>query len=839
MDNHSVHLNLTFKFAESRLLSIALLAVIALTTDVAVAQDDAEQQTRGIEEIVVTAQLRTQNLRDVPASVQAISSDQMAAAGVGSVDSLVMLTPSVNINKFLTPYQASIRIRGVGTSVSAPTIESSVSMVVDGVVIARQGSFFTDLADIERIEILRGPQSTLFGKNSVAGAISITTRKPSLEEFSGMAEATYNDYGDLRTRATLNGPLAENVGASLTATYFDEGDGIHTNIYPGGPRLDDDGSLGLRGQLYWEVSDLVDWTLIADMRDAEGPNTVRTPIAFESQAVENLFDIGPVDRNNRTMNFNGGPFNKHYYKIDDAGLSLQGNIGVRERTFTSITAYREWDLESALDADQIWTTVTPSGYDDPVIIPNVGVVSPGRFPLTGSTEVWGNVETSQLSQEFRLISPETGRFRWLVGAYYLETELHFDNRQVQALCPFNTEAPGFAAPPPSPVIGDGDPEALTGTCTFPPPNGVNNAFRTVYDVDTTYWAIFGNSDFDITDRLTATVGIRYQEDDFDYQIQGGLGADVAALVPGTNPIVAPFIGQTSVSNEEVTGKAALTYVLTDNTNVYASYSRGYKGPGLDAPANARSFRSEPLREEYVDAYEIGFKSNLLDGRALLNVTGFWQEFENLQQRAYNPETSILAAINAGDSRQRGVEIDAQFYATEFLTLTGGLVYLDAEYTDFTTADCFSPRILDVECTYQLIPGQPAVGSKDVSGDPVIYSPEWTYNIAADYRRPIGNLNGFARVDYRFVDEQQGLSSQNPYTILDSYDVANLRLGLETADGKYDATVFVNNVFDESYGVYVSGYNFSGQVNPNNGNTITNVIPKGADRYYGITLRARF
>jgi iron complex outermembrane receptor protein len=425
-----------------RLIAVLLVAY----NGCALAQGSSDTR-RVLEEVVVTAQLREQSLQEVPTSVQALSGEDLAAAGVVDMDSLVQLSPSISINRFLAPYQATIRIRGVGTSVSSPIVEPSVSMVVDGVVVARQGAFFTELADIERIEILRGPQSTLFGKNSVAGAVNITTRNPSLEETSGMIEANYNDYGDLNIRGTINGPLGKTVAGSLTASFSDEGDGIHKNIYPGGPSLDNNQSQGLRAKLYWEASDDLDLTFIADTRQADGPNTVRTPVAFESMAVQNLFALGPVNRENRTMNFNGGPFNKHFYDVDDSGVSLQINYSFNDLTLTSITAYRQWDMEQALDADQIGTTVTPSGYDDNVIIPGVGPVSTGRFPLTGSTQVWGELETDQFSQEIRLLSPDDTRFRWLVGGFYWETSLEFDNRQVQALCPFNTEAPGFTAPP--------------------------------------------------------------------------------------------------------------------------------------------------------------------------------------------------------------------------------------------------------------------------------------------------------------------------------------------------------------------------------------------------------
>lgn len=787
-------------------------------------------------EIIVTAQRRSQNLRDVPVSVQAFGAEQLAVAGVGSTDSLVALTPSISVNKFLAPFQSSIRIRGVGSNVSSPIVEPSVSMVIDGVVISRQASFFTDLVDIEQIEVLRGPQSTLFGKNAVAGALNISTARPSLDKFDGLVEATYNSFDDVALRGTISAPLTSTLGFRLTGSYFDEGRGAIENVLSGGPSLSGDRSIGVRGKLLWEPTADTEFMLIGDYRHASGPNTVRTPVRFESLAVQNLYGVGPVDTNNRRVAINGGPFGGHDYSSDDWGVSLEGNTKLGEVTLTSITAYRRYNLDSVFDADGLPTTVTPSGYDDLVTIPGVGSVTTGRLPLTGVTQLSSELKSDQFSQEIRLTSPSSGSFRWLVGGYYWSTTLNFDNRQVQALCPFNTAAPGFRAPPPQPVLGDGDPQALTGACSFPAPNGVNNRFRTIYDVSTDYLAGFGQVDLDLGSRVTLTAGARYQHDVFNYKVSGGLGGTFT--VPNTAVSLAPFTGASRQVNNVLTGKASATYKIDQSNNVYASYSRGYKGPGADAPANLAVAPASPLLPERVDAYELGYKGRLFDALNL-NVALFWQDFSNLQQQAYNFQTTTFQAVNAGTSRQRGVEADATLRVSPRLQFTGSLTYLDAIYTSFPNADCFAPRVLDTACRYKLIPGAPAAGTKDVSGQRVVFSPKWSYNIAANYRIPIGPNSWLINANYRFVDSQISASSQDPLSVLPSYGILDLRVGVEFEDGRYSVTGFVNNVFDKSFSVFTQPYNYSGQVNPLSPSTVTWVIPKTAERSFGVTARAKF
>lgn len=823
----STQLRCTAAFAA---LTCTMFSSAVAAQEIAPAADAPEN-----DEIIVTAQRREERLIDVPVSVAAVTGAQLANAGVRSTDDLVLVTPSLSVNRHLAPFQTTIRIRGVGTSVTAPTIESSVSMVVDGVVIANQSSFFTDLFDINRLEVLRGPQSTLFGKNAAAGAVNISTANPSLTDYHGAFEANLNDYEDLTLRGTVSGPLSQNVGASLTFSYLNGGDPAVQNISTIGPDLGNDKSIGVRGKIYWEIDERLSFKFIGDYRDAEGPNSVRTPTRFESLAVQNLYGVGPVDYHNRKVNINGGPDRRHFYDNQDKGVSGQFDLEFDNASLTSITAFRQSRSNTGVDVDGLGNDATPSGYDDPVVISGVGSVQTGRFSLIGSSYVDARTKSEQFSQELRLASSGDTRLRYVAGLFYWHTNLEYDSRQLLQICPLNTAAPGFV--PPRPIIGDGDPNALTGRCTFPPPAGVAQSARTVFDVTTDYYAAFGQLDFDLTDKLTALIGARFQREDYAYSIDGGLGG--ASLYAGTTPSTAPFSGKAGVRNDRLTGKASLSYKPNSNLNTYLSYARGYKGPGLDSPPNLSAFVRKPLEPETVDAYELGLKARIPEQGLSLNLALFWQDIKNFQEPAYDPETATVRAINAGASRQKGIEAELGWRPTSRFDLSVNAVYLDSEYTDFKNADCYTPRALNTRCQYTLITGAAAAGRQDVTGSPTVFSPKLSLTASAGYELPIGSdYSLMLRGDFRHVSRQQSNSNQDPDSWIPSYQVVNLRFGLKFPDEKTSLTFYVNNLFDESYSVFRRSYNYSGQVNPN-GNTILDVFPKDANRNFGLTFRTGF
>lgn len=815
--------------------AVAALAV-AIYAPPVVAQDavSAAEASEG-DEIIVTAQRREERLIDVPVSVAAVTGTQLADAGVRSTDDLVLVTPSLSVNRHLAPFQTTIRIRGVGTSVTAPTVESSVSMVVDGVVIANQSSFFTDLVDINRLEVLRGPQSTLFGKNAAAGVINVMTRQPSLTDYEGTFEANINDYEDVTLRGTISGPVSDKLGASLTFSYLNGGEPAVRNVSPIGPELGNDKSIGFRGKVYWEIGESLNFTLIGDYRDAEGPNSVRTPTKFESLAVQNLYGVGPVNYKNRLVNINGGPARRHFYDNVDKGISGQFELDLGNVALTSITALRRSRSNTGVDVDGLGNDTTPSGYDDPVIIPGVGSVQTGRFGLIGSSYVDARTKSRQFSQELRIASAGASSLRYVAGLFYWNTNLKYDSRQLLQICPLNTAAPGFI--PPRPIIGDGDPNALTGRCTFPPPAGVSQSARAVFDISTDYYAAFGQVDFDLSEKVTALIGARIQREDYAYTINGGLGGP--SLYPGTTPSTAPFVGAAEVRHDRLTGKASLSYKPNSNLNTYISYARGYKGPGLDSPPNLSAFVRKPLEPETVDAYELGLKARIPNQGLSLNLALFWQDVKNSQEPAYDPETATVRAVNAGASRQKGVEAEIGWKPTDRFDLNVNAVYLDSKYTNFKNADCFVPRVLNTNCQYTPIPGAAAVGRQDVTGSPTVFSPKLSLTASAGYELPLASDYSLAvRGDFRHVSRQQSNSIQDPESWIPAYQVVNFRLGLNFPDGKSSLTAYVNNLFDESYSIFRRSYNYSGQVN-SNGNTVVDVFPKDASRNIGLTFRTGF
>ncbi len=799
----------------------------------ATAQDNVAYSggNTAIEEVIVTAQRREQALTDVPVSMAAFSGEQLSNAGIDSTEDLVVLTPSISFNKHIAPFQNTLRIRGVGTNVAAPTIESSISMVVDGVVMARQATFFTDLIDIAAIEVLRGPQSTLFGKNAVGGLLNVTTKKPNLDEVEGAVEVVYDtEYQDLKIRGTVSGPITPELGYRLTGSYLDEGDSVVKNINPDGPKLEDGSSEGVRGTLFWQPSDDMDVRFIADYRDSEGPNGVRVPTRFESQAVENLYDLGPVSDDNRNVNINGGALGRNDYSNQDWGASLEFNIGMGDHTFTSITAYREWALDAFLDIDGIARTVTPSGYDDAVIVDGQVVVS-GRMPLTGDSYIWNYLDSSQLSQEFRITSPDDQPFRYIAGLFYWQTDMSFDQNRLIRVCPLNSNVL-----PPNPA--DGDPGALTGTCVVPPPAGVSVGARNIFDIDTDYLALYGQIDWDFAEQWVLSAGLRVQREDFEYRVTGRSElreVDAASLPLPAVVTTADWSDSEKESDTITTGKISLTYQPADGQNFYAAYARGYKGIGIDAEPGLNSIH-EALEAEYVDSYEVGYKGLFMDNRLNLNVALFHQEFEDLQDSAFNAATATLSAINAGSSRQRGMELDLIYQVNDSLNVTFSTMLLDAEYEEFDGAACYAPRIENTNCQYTAT----GVGSQDISGEQQPFSPDWSSTLGVSYFVPFGSEGQGVtlRGDYRYIDEQISLQTQDPHSKIPAYGIFNFRATYTTSDQALAVTVFVDNVFDESYPVNRRVYNYSGFPSAV-GNTRADVFAKDSVRVVGAGVRYSF
>ena len=729
-----------------------------------------------LEEVIITAQKRAQSLQDVPISVAAMSGEKIVDDGITSLEELTLYIPNVTINSgAATP---NLFIRGIGSGTNAG-FEQSVGMYIDGVYAGRGPlANVPTTMDLERVEILKGPQGILFGKNTVAGAINITTAKPSAE-FEGMVEGLWDfDHGEQQYNVVVSGPLSDTFSGRLAVRY-DSMDGWWDNEVLGNEAPDRD-NLYARGSLRWDASDTVDIHFKYEYGDFDrsGPQVV-----YQSDfAGEENFEGGipfPVisDRDKGA----GDVVDSNETRTDVFALTINWDLDFA--TFTSITAQSEYDLDRTQNSD---ATATAS-------------LNRNLFE-----------EYEQFSQEIRFVSPGGQTIDWIAGAYYQSSEL--DISRLNFDLDFSLSGP-LSVP------------ALVGTEPNPPG---------VFEQESESWAVFGQGTWNATDTLRFTLGLRYNEEtkDLDKITFGeGLGVRAFGTILFTNPASGAIIGDlrshtfTGLERDEdkVTWSANAQWDATDDIMVYASISTGFKGGGFDEAYSGAGetirlgnpVTGEPTGEvipgvdpsilEYEDeevlAYELGAKMTLADGAAELNFALFRMEYDNLQTSSLVGD--VFRVGNAGEAISQGLELDGRWLLTERFSLGGSVAYLDATYDEFTGATCTIPQATDPEnnpgCLREdgtnIAPGE--TGGQDLSGETLLFAPEWSANLNAQYILPIGtSMELITSLDVNYQDEYYSALDLDPNTIHDAFTMWNLRIALASTSDTWTVALIGKNLSDE-------------------------------------------
>ncbi len=738
-----------------------------------------------VDEIIVTAQKVEENLQDVPIAISAISGDRLEQAGVLSLENIGAIVPSVTFRKGTTSANSAIVMRGVGTITFSIAAEPSVSTVVDGVVLSRSGQAFMDLVDIERLEVLRGPQGTLFGRNASAGLVNIVSRGGS-EEFEAEANVDWFEGDELRLRTAIAGPLADNLTARVTGFYGSYGGNI-TNIN-GGRNEDVNGyeRYGARAIIDYNVP-TADLRLIADYYRAND---------------DCCADVTGVSRG----------------AVLDAELNLPGGVAQGEdqrfvnHNLITETRDRQWSITGSGDFDlgESHTLSVVLGYRDWFNRElREGDFLPRALVGTAQLHDDGEVRTEQVSLEARIASDQALPFFYQAGvlAWQSENSQIFTRRNIT--CATSTL-------PLDPVTG-GRPcnTADLVNTLFPTANSVS-------EVTSTNVAVFGQATFRFTDQLSLTGGLRYTSDELEFTHVRAPGINAATGLPATGPgISGSPAGGTIASggngtnrsagattNTNISGRAVLQYQPTEDIMVYGSYTRGYKGPAFNvffnhtAPTNAI-----PIDEELSDAFEIGLKSQFWDGRVQLNVAAFTVQYDGFQANNFVLLNGAVVSnlTNAGTVQSEGFEADLVIAPTEGLSLRANVAYADAQVEEFNP--------------------NPLTNAPDArNGTQLPLAPELVYTIGGDYEREIGDFRLYLNTDYRHTGSQfSDLGEQGP---IDSYGIWNASVGFSDPDDQYRLTFHARNLTDESYVL----------LNVSNGQRLQ--IPRDADRYFGISLRAR-
>jgi iron complex outermembrane receptor protein len=722
------------------------------------AQAQTPEASDRLEEVIVTAQKREQSVQEVPQAVQVINADQLASASIHEFADLTRIAPSLVIKPAEHPVNASVSIRGIGTFAFSIGVEPSVAVQVDDVPVAFQARAFADLSDVQRIEVLRGPQSTLYGKAASAGLINIVTFAPT-ESFEGTAHVLGTTDQEFIGGLGLSGPIGETLGYRLSAQHTTYDGNVKNNF--NGDKTNGRESTTVSGKLVWDPSENFTATLAANYIDGE--TTVGRP--FVRLAPDALLRNDPTLPNSVTLpgvvadadnteisnNFAAGTdYTGH-------GGSLKLEVGLPAAlTLVSISAYDRFELHDLLDQDDT------------------------SAPTISNFQI-GEFESKQLTQEIRLLSSDDQALRYTLGLYYGDTQLDRD----------------FIRGP------------------------LFSLARWVASADSKQKAIFGQADWEFIEGTTLTAGIRHQEEDIDYtflDIQNG-----SAFFDG------------DASDRFETYRAGLQHQFTDDIMVYAAYATGHKGQTFDLTTgfNLNRQLAGPVLPETSKSYEIGARTQFLDGRLTLNASVFDVRYDDFQAQGieFLPDGSFNFRLsNVGKVRTRGVEIDSLAAVGQHLKVNASLAYVDAVIEDFPLGQCYPGQTAAQGCS-----GTPT--RQDLSGKRPPQAPEFKATAGFDFSRPLngGSLQGVLQGSYVYQSAINYALSVDPQGAQGGYGILNLSLGVRDADRGYEVIAFVNNALDKQY--YANYANSNG--NFGNRVAINAVLPRDFERYAGVRVKFDF
>ncbi len=614
------------------MLGASALALAGFVGNAAAAAVDTDNST--IAEVIVTAQKRSENLQKVPIAVAVVGGDQAAAQNLNDLQDISSGVPSVDFRTSASNKDRTIFVRGVGTISTSPGVEPSVSTVIDGVVMARAGQSTVDFSDVDHVEVLEGPQGTLFGKNATAGVINIVTKAPS-NTLGGHLDAGYYTGNEFRVAGGVSGPINEHLRASLSA--FTSGfEGNVTNLYDH-KKVNGYRHSGARGKLVAEVTDKLTVTVSADYTASR--DTTPNGVWVSSSKV--AYPTGAVTANAALATAISGAgiapsLQNHYVNTNLTSRAIDANSGASVQTdydlsggfkLTTITAIRSWRNVQYQDFDALSAPAT-------------GIVQAGDT---------GHLRFSQTSEEVRVASPKGQFIDYVAGLFYMDEVDHEtyerDDLQILTAGPFASS--GLAA----------------------------------YGSEDVNGAVFGEANVNFTNKLRLIVGGRVLHDRLTYYHNR---VDTPTSNPGSPGIGANYGSNGGLGKQGWTGRIGLQYDVTDRVNVYGTVSRGYMGPAYNVFFNMGVNNIGPLNPETSNSYEVGMKGQFFDRRLQADIAAFITDFDNYQANFTQliNGAQVTNLINAGSVTSRGVSGDVIAKVTKELTLNANIAYDDAHIVNF-------------------------------------------------------------------------------------------------------------------------------------------------------------
>jgi iron complex outermembrane receptor protein len=752
-----------------------------LALPVAAQEAPAEPERGGIEEITITAEKRESNLQETPVAVTAITSDAIEQQGLQDFNDVQFVAPALVYGEIAD--MAQITMRGIGVDTSTIDAEPGVGLYQDGVyrggLTSSAGLFF----DLERIEVLRGPQGTLYGRNTTGGALNVITKLPG-EAFAFEGDALYGSHDRRRLSGAVDLPLAPGLLALRAAFAYDERDGYTDNLLTGNEE-DDGEAKQAKLAAVLTPAETLDVTLRFNWIDSDygGPPFVKT---FDYPAFP-LF-ISASDPGGVLPPLPGIATPVPFSKPDPRNVRYD-----RDQEYTrdswDVNLTVAWELSDAITLKWI------AGYLD-----LEQDLNPGNNDGVPIRLLEGDYEqfNEEWQHEINLSgSALDGRLDWIAGFFYYDSDIAEEYRyrlpdlQLTYEWLFSGFIPACAPTPTGPTTANpsnclaGFGTTLAGASTPVP------FLEFSLDQDLKSWALFTQETFHFTDRLRVTAGFRWSQDEkqivhnqvlnLDPSFQAGCGGS------SVNPTV-----RTSEDWSEPTGKVGADFDLSDDAMLYASYSRGFKSGGYNVGLCGNTY--DP---EFVNAYEIGLKSSWLDNTVRLNVAAFYNDYTDYQARQFINNASIIR--NAADAETYGVELEGTWIPIEPLRLDLAVSYLTAQYKRFIVDDPMNSQLGTIQCPPPAAPGDLCQNAK---GNALPRAPEWKVGAAAQYDFDLGGAGGLAlRGEYAFTDTQYHDVFESFFARQKAYSVGNLRAIWRAPDSLLPGLsfqAFVENIGDEDY-----------------------------------------
>ncbi|RYG20013.1 MAG: TonB-dependent receptor [Caulobacteraceae bacterium] len=851
----------------------------------------AQEAPATVDDIIVTAQKREQSLQDVPIVVTTLSQELLDGAGVQDIKDLQILTPGMTVTSTQSEASTTVRIRGAGTVGDNPGLESSVGVVIDGVYRSRNSVGFGDLGELSRIEVLKGPQGTLFGKNTSAGVINIITERPSFDP-SISAELTGGNFGAIGGSVSVTGGLTDQIAGRLFVAHR-ERDGFYDVNTGDGPNSKTDDQTQdywtTRGQLLILPNDNTSIRLIADYtkREEYCCVAVQTRVGPSQAFIAALTAPNGPGQRPPVAGFGTVPFSRLAYsnretpqEIEDMGLSAEATIDFPSinATLTSQTSFRDWSFQQGMDLDYTGADILYRAND-------------------GSN----GYGVDNLTQEFRLAG-STDKFDWLVGLFATKEGVYRDDSYVYgsdynafasflltASLPAAVGGPspsrlgcftnpngflvgtaGAAAGQPLCVIGAVPPSAAAPTFS------AGKAYEDHYSQRSESVALFTNNTWKVSEGFDINLGLRYTYDSKRLLgVQDNLGSNGAACggalanqnpanrtvspIPGTANIATPAAAlgllclpwsnplydnrriQEKFSDTDLSGTIKASYRFNPSIMVYGSYARGYKGAGYNMDRVQTGVTPDAslfFAAETVDSYEAGVKTTLFNRTMLLNLTYFDQKFENFQLNTFLGTAFVVESIP--ELKSRGVDADMVWFTpVEGLSFQGGVTYTDAKYGVFGAGDLSSPGRFP---QLSLLPGARAS-----------FAPEWSVTGALAFDRSLGGgLRGGFNLSAKYSTEYNTGSDLLPYKNQDAFTVVNGRISIGSEDERWTVDLWAQNLLQEEYtqvgfAAPLQGTAFANTTTPQADGTFYNMATDtatynaylGAPRTYGVTLKVKY